>query len=355
MFVCECLSVMWHMWRYPIPFPMRLARAVSKGKPIMVQALKASAKQTNFQKLRVKMPHKLCNIFESEATPAWGRLCLQGMWQMRKGKGNEKRRGAQRVPSTGQTASEEKNIMENGNFAIEQFYNCQGNAKTAETPSMENVVSEENSEHSAGGGWQQMEWREKKSKLRDTFAQLVNDLDSCGEHVCECWSIGVFVCVCVCTSRAQTDYRLSRRRRRCRRLAASEAACRELLTPHRKCACQPVCVCVCSAFCFIWIFVAKQSADSNREWVKETVPKLRQLLGALQPEVDFRVEFFAPFHCFHCNWSGLVYWVSSWNRAKPKPIADDHTRPLSWPDIDSLSALHPILHFSPISPSFLLL
>lgn len=43
-----------------------------------------------------------------------------------------KRRGAQRVPSTGQTASEEKNIMENGNFAIEQFYNCQGNAKTAE-------------------------------------------------------------------------------------------------------------------------------------------------------------------------------------------------------------------------------
>lgn len=158
------------------------------------------------------------------------------------------------------------------------------------------------------------------------------------------------VCVCVCTSRAQTDYRLSRRRRR---LAASEAACRELLTPHRKCACQPVCVCVCSAFCFIWIFVAKQSADSNREWVKETVPKLRQLLGALQPEVDFRVEFFAPFHCFHCNWSGLVYWVSSWNRAKPKPIADDHTRPLSWPDIDSLSALHPILHFSPISPPFL--
>lgn len=48
----------------------------------------------------------------------------------------------------------------------------------------------------AGGGWQQMEWREKKSKLRDTFAQLVNDLDSCGEHVCECWSIGVCVCVC---------------------------------------------------------------------------------------------------------------------------------------------------------------
>lgn len=70
MFVCECLSVMWHMWRYPIPFPMRLARAVSKGKPIMVQAFKASARQTNFQKLRVKMPHKLCNIFESEATPA---------------------------------------------------------------------------------------------------------------------------------------------------------------------------------------------------------------------------------------------------------------------------------------------
>lgn len=189
---------MWHMWRYPIPFPMRLARAVSKGKAIMVQALKASARQTNFQKLRVKMPHKLCNIFESEATPAWGRFCLQGMWQMRKGKENEKRRGAQRVPSTGQTASEEKNIMENGNFAIEQFYNCQGNAKTAETPSMENVVSEENSAHSAGGGWQQMEWREKKSKLRDTFAQLVNDLDSCGEHVCECWSIGVFVFVCVC-------------------------------------------------------------------------------------------------------------------------------------------------------------
>lgn len=204
-----------------------------------------------------------------------------------------------------------------------------------------------------GGGWQQMEWREKKSKLRDTFAQLVNDLDSCGEHV---WVLVYWcVCVCVCTSRAQTDYRLSRRRRRCRRLAASEAACRELLTPHRKCACQPVCVCVCSAFCFIWIFVAKQSADSNREWVKETVPKLRQLLGALQPEVDFRVEFFAPFHCFHCNWSGLVYWVSSWNRAKPKPIADDHTRPLSWPDIDSLSGLHPILHFSPISPSFFLL
>lgn len=72
---------------------------------------------------------------------------------MRKRKGNEKRRGAQRVPSTGQTASEEKNIMENGNFAIEQFYNCQGNAKTAETPSMENVVSEEKSAHSAGGGW----------------------------------------------------------------------------------------------------------------------------------------------------------------------------------------------------------
>lgn len=58
-----------------------------------------------------------------------------------------------------------------------------------------------------------------------------------------CVSVGLLVCVCVCTSRAQTDYRLSRRR--CRRLAASEAACRELLTPHRKCACQPVCVCAC--------------------------------------------------------------------------------------------------------------
>lgn len=100
------------------------------------------------------------------------------------------------MPSTGQNASEEKNIMENGNFAIEQFYNCQGNAKTAETPSMENV-SEENSAHSAGGGWQQMECREKKSKLLDTFAQLVNDLDSCGEHVCVCVCIGLLMCVCV--------------------------------------------------------------------------------------------------------------------------------------------------------------
>lgn len=86
---------------------------------------------------------------------------------MRKGKENEKRRGAQRVPSTGQTASEEKNIMENGNFAIEQFYNCQGNAKTAETPSMENVVSEENSAHSAGGGWRVAggsKWNEERRK-----------------------------------------------------------------------------------------------------------------------------------------------------------------------------------------------
>lgn len=189
---------MWHMWRYPIPFPMRLARAVSKGKPIMVQALKASARQTNFQKLRVKMPHKLCNIFESEATPAWGRLCLQGMWQMRKGKGNEKRRGAQRVPSTGQTASEEKNIMEMEILQSNNFTIAREMQKPQRHPRWKMLFQRKtpHTQRVTGGGWQQMEWREKKSKLRDTFAQLVNDLDSCGEHVCECWSIGVFVCVC---------------------------------------------------------------------------------------------------------------------------------------------------------------
>lgn len=209
-----------------------------------------------------------------------------------------------------------------------KFYNCQGNAKTAETPSMENV-SEENSAHSAGGGWQQMEWREKKSKLRDTFAQLVNDLDSCGEHVCVC--VLVYWCVCVCVHITCADW-LSIESSSSS-LGGVGSCVSWTLDPTPK-MCVPTNVRV-SVFCLLFYmnFRSKtkrrqqqRTSERVREWEKERVRKLRQLLGALQPEVDFRVEFFAPFQCFHCNWSGLFYWVSSWNRAKPKPKAEEpHT------------------------------
>lgn len=332
MFVCACvcLSVMWHMWRYPIAFPIRLARAVSKGKPIMVQALKASAEQTNFQKLRVKMPHKLCNIFESEATPAWGRACLQGMWQMRKG--NEEKGSAARAQH-GSKCKRRKEHHGKWKFCNRTILQLPGKCKnrrdTLDGKCFRGKLCTLSGWRVAANGMK----REEKQTARYfcTISQWPRQLWGACVCVCVYWSIDV--CVCVCTSRAQTDYRLSRRRRR---LAASEAACRELLTPHRKCACQRMCVCLCvCVFCLLFYmnFRSKtkrrqqqRTSERGREWEKERVRKLRQLLGALQPEVDFRVEFFAPFQCFHCNWSGLFYWVSSWNRAKPKPKAEEpHT------------------------------
>lgn len=322
--LCVCAWV-WHMWRYPIAFPIRLARAVSKGKPIMVQALKASTEQTNFQKLRVKMPHKLCNIFESEATPAWGRACLQGMWQMRKG--NVEKGSAARAQH-GSNCKRRKEHHGKWKFCNRTILQLPGKCKnrrdTLDGKCFRGKLCTLSGWRVAANGMQ----REEKQTARYfcTISQWPRQL--WGACVCVYWSIDV--CVCAHHVRRLTiDWVVVVAWRR-RKLRVVNSWPHTENVRANECAC--VCVCV---FCLLFYmnFRSKtkrrqqqRTSERGREWEIERVRKLRQLLGALQPEVDFRVEFFAPFQCFHCNWSGLFYWVSSWNRAKPKPKAEEpHT------------------------------
>lgn len=55
----------------PVPFPMRLARAVGVG--VTLAHLRRRRDELIFRMQRVKMPHKLCNIFvQRRATPTRG-------------------------------------------------------------------------------------------------------------------------------------------------------------------------------------------------------------------------------------------------------------------------------------------
>lgn len=248
MFVCECLSVMWHMWRYPIPFPMRLALCawpVPRVNQSWCRHLRRLRSKLIFKNCALKCHINYVTYLRAKPPPPEAgsayRVCDR--WEREREMRREGERSAARAQH-GSNCKRRKEHHGKWKFCNRTIFQLPGKCKNRRD-TLDGKCCFRGKLCTLSG------WRVAANGMKREEKQTARYFCTISQWPRQLWGACVWVlvywcvCVCVCTSRAQTDYRLSRRRRRRRRLAASEAACRELLTPHRKCACQPVCVCAC--------------------------------------------------------------------------------------------------------------